>query len=44
VLSAIAHIAAAVMFMSSDSLPLGVMLIVLDVSLLGAAAMALEDH
>ena len=43
VLSAIAHIAAAVMFMFSDSIALGVILIVIDVSVLGAAAMALED-
>ena len=44
VVSAVAHIAAAVMFMASDSLPLGLVLVVIDVSLLGAAAIALEDR
>ena len=43
VISVIAHIVASVMFMFSDSMPLGIILIVIDVSVLGAAAMALED-
>lgn len=43
ILSAIAHIAAAAMFMFSDTVALGAILIVIDVSVLGAAAMALES-
>ncbi len=44
VLSAVVHAAAAVSFIASESVPLGLILLAVDVSVLGAAAMALEDR
>jgi hypothetical protein len=42
VLSALAHIVFATMFMFSDSVPLGIILIFIDVNVLGASALAWE--
>jgi hypothetical protein len=42
VLSAIAHIVFASMFLADDSVPLGIILIFIDVNVLGAAAIAWE--